>query len=96
LPGDTELAGHLGLGAAGGKQRTGLHADAFERLAVTQTPGVAAIGGWSHAAMLPVQAPVLSPEPAKLFYWADSPGRRNSAREHSYLVITRDVFSLTA
>src|SRR6266540_3126287 len=27
---------------------------------------------------------------------ADSTGRRNSAREHSYLVITRDVFSLTA
>jgi hypothetical protein len=27
---------------------------------------------------------------------ADSTDRRNSAREHSYLVITRDVFSLTA
>jgi hypothetical protein len=34
LSGDTELAGDLGLGVAGGKQRPGLHADAFERLAV--------------------------------------------------------------
>jgi hypothetical protein len=56
LPGNTELAGDLGLGVAGGKQRTGLHADAFERLTVAQTPGVAAVGGWSHAAMLPGRA----------------------------------------
>src|SRR5216117_626902 len=34
LPGNTQFAGDLGLGAAGGKQRAGLHADAFERLAV--------------------------------------------------------------
>jgi hypothetical protein len=34
LAGHTELAGDLGLGAAGGEQRPGLHADAFERLAV--------------------------------------------------------------
>ena len=36
LPGDAELAGNLGLGAAGGKQLTGLHADVLERLAVAQ------------------------------------------------------------
>ena len=53
LPGDAEGAGDLGLGAAGGKQRAGLHADVFERLAVTQAPGVAAVSGWSHPAMLP-------------------------------------------
>jgi hypothetical protein len=35
LAGDTEGAGDLGLRAAGGKQRPGLHADVFERLAVT-------------------------------------------------------------
>jgi len=35
LPRDAQLAGDLGLGVAGGKQRAGLHADAFERLAVT-------------------------------------------------------------
>jgi hypothetical protein len=34
LPGDTQLVGDLGLGAAGGKQLAGLHADVFERLAV--------------------------------------------------------------
>src|SRR5512132_824258 len=50
LAGDAELVGDLGLGAAGGKQRAGLHADLFERLAVTQAPGVAAIGGRSHTA----------------------------------------------
>src|SRR6266487_2034326 len=38
---------------AGGKQLAGLHADAFERLAVARTAGVAAVGGWSHTAMLP-------------------------------------------
>src|SRR5512132_1531885 len=58
LPGDAELAGDLGLGAAGGEQRPGLHADGFERLAVTQTAGVAAVGGWSHPATLPA-----SPDP---------------------------------
>src|SRR4029453_11321820 len=52
---DTELVGDLGLGAAGGEQRAGLQTDTFERLAVMQTAGVAAVGGWSHAAMLPGQ-----------------------------------------
>src|SRR6266581_6411072 len=53
LPGDAEGAGDLGLGAAGGEQLAGLHADVFEGLAVAQTAGVAAVGGWSHTAMLP-------------------------------------------
>src|SRR6266567_779169 len=53
LAGHAQLAGDLGLGAAGGKQRAGLHPDVFERLAVTQTAGVASVGGWSHLAMLP-------------------------------------------
>jgi hypothetical protein len=52
---------------AGGKQRASLHADAFERLAVTQTAGVAAVGGWSHTAMLPGQPLIMSPEGANLF-----------------------------
>src|SRR6266498_3643573 len=64
---DPELAGDLGLGVAGGKQRAGLHADAFERLAVTQAAGVAAVGGWSHAAMLPAHPDPVSSELAKLF-----------------------------
>jgi hypothetical protein len=34
LPGHTELAGDLGLGVAGGKQRAGLQAEVLERLAV--------------------------------------------------------------
>jgi hypothetical protein len=55
LAGDAELAGDLGLGVAGGKQRGGLHADVFERLAVTRTAGVASVGGWSHPAKLPGQ-----------------------------------------
>src|SRR5215207_2958736 len=55
LAGDPELAGDLGLGVAGGKQRTGLQTDTFEGLAVAQTAGVAAVGGRSHAAMLPGQ-----------------------------------------
>jgi hypothetical protein len=55
LPGHPEGAGNLRLGAAGGKQLAGLHADAFERLAVTQTTGVAAVGGGSHTATLPGQ-----------------------------------------
>jgi hypothetical protein len=49
------FTGDLGLGAASGKQRPGLHADVFEGLAVAQTAGVAAICGWSHPAMLPGQ-----------------------------------------
>jgi hypothetical protein len=53
LAGDTKLVGDLGLGAAGGEQLTGLQTDLFKRLAVGQTPGVAAVGGWSHLAMLP-------------------------------------------
>jgi hypothetical protein len=40
---------------AGSKQRAGLHADVFERLAVAQAAGVASVGGWSHPAMLPEQ-----------------------------------------
>jgi hypothetical protein len=67
LPGHPEGAGDLGLGVAGGKQRTSLHADAFERLAVAQTTGVAAVGGWSHTAILPGQPPILSSEGANLF-----------------------------
>src|SRR6266542_1295793 len=55
LAGHPEGAGDLGLGVAGGKQRPGLHADAFERLAVAQTAGVAAVGSWSHTAILPAK-----------------------------------------
>jgi predicted enzyme related to lactoylglutathione lyase len=55
LAGHAELAGDLGLGATDGKQLTGLHTDSFERLAVAQAAGVAAVGGWSHTAMLPGQ-----------------------------------------
>jgi hypothetical protein len=55
LPRDTELVGDLGLRAAGGEQLAGLETDTFKGLAVTQTAGVAAVGGWSHAAMLPGQ-----------------------------------------
>src|SRR6266545_530992 len=67
LAGDTKLVGDLGLGAAGGKQRAGLHADVFERLAVTQAPGVAAVGGRSHAAHPARTDPTTSPELANLF-----------------------------
>src|SRR5215211_1463290 len=56
LAGHPELAGDLGLGVAGGKQRPGLQADGFEGLAVAKAPGVAAISGWSHPAMLPGEA----------------------------------------
>src|SRR6266496_3885801 len=55
LPSDAEGAGDLGLGVAGGKQHAGLHADAFECLAVARTAGVASVGGWSHTAILPGQ-----------------------------------------
>src|SRR5262245_55731835 len=55
LAGHAQLVGDLGLGAAGGKQRPGLHADAFERLAVAQAAGVASVGGWSHTAILPAK-----------------------------------------
>ncbi len=57
LPGHTELAGDLGLGAADGKQLAGLHADVFERLTVTQTTGVAAVGGWSLASVGAITSP---------------------------------------
>jgi hypothetical protein len=67
LPGHAEGAGDLGLGVAGGKQLAGLHADTFERLAVAQTAGVAAVGGWSHPAILPGPPPNLSSEPANFF-----------------------------
>ena len=53
LVGHAELAGDLGLGVAGGKQRAALRADAFERLAVAQTAGVSTVGGWSHTGKLP-------------------------------------------
>jgi hypothetical protein len=66
LPGDTELAGNLGLGVAGGEQLTGLHADAFERLTVAQTPGVAAVGGWSHATHAASVRQLMSPERANV------------------------------
>jgi hypothetical protein len=78
LPGDTELAGNLGLGVAGGEQLTGLHADAFERLTVAQAAGVAAVGGWSHTAILPGQPPILSSELANGFRAA----RLKTARLH--------------
>jgi hypothetical protein len=52
---DTELVGDLGLVAVGGEQFAGLQLDTFEGLAVTQTAGVAAVGGWSHAGILPGQ-----------------------------------------
>jgi hypothetical protein len=55
LAGDAELAGDIGLGVTGGKQRPGLHADGFEGLAVARTAGVAAVGGWSRPARLPAQ-----------------------------------------
>jgi hypothetical protein len=55
LAGHPELAGDLGLGVAGGKQRPGLHADSFEDPAVAQAAGVAAVSGWCHPAMLPAQ-----------------------------------------
>jgi hypothetical protein len=55
LPRDTELVADLGLRAAGGEQLAGLETDTFKGLAVAQTAGVAAVGGWSHAAMLPGQ-----------------------------------------
>jgi hypothetical protein len=64
LPGHAEGAGDLGLGVAGGKQRSGLYADALECLAVTRTAGVAAVGVWSHTAMLPGQPLIMSPERA--------------------------------
>src|SRR5512132_1658207 len=56
LLGDPQLTGDLSLGAARVEQRTSLEADPFERLAVTHTPGVATVRGWSHPAMLPGQA----------------------------------------
>jgi hypothetical protein len=50
---------------AGGKQRPGLPADAFERLAVAQTAGVAAVGGWSHTRH-PASKAIMSLERANL------------------------------
>jgi hypothetical protein len=41
--------------------------DAFERLAVAQTAGVASVGGWSHIAILPGQLQIMSPERANFF-----------------------------
>ena len=67
LAGHPDGAGDLGLGVASGKQRPGVHADAFEGLAVAQTASVAAVGGWSHTAMLPAQHLTMSPEEANLF-----------------------------
>src|SRR6266540_4051446 len=85
LAGDTKLVGDLGLGAAGGKQRAGLHADVFERLAVTQAPGVAAVGGRSHAAHPARTDPTTSPELANLFngsLLATVAGRGAAAARH--------------
>jgi hypothetical protein len=42
VPGDAELMGDLGLGAAGSEQLAGVQADTFKHLAVTRTTGVAA------------------------------------------------------
>jgi hypothetical protein len=66
LPRDAQGAGDFGLGAAGSEQLAGLHADVLEHLAVAQTAGVAAVGSWSHTAILPAH-PILTPELAKLF-----------------------------
>src|SRR5215216_1230049 len=85
LAGHAELAGDLGLGAAGSEQRAGLHADLFEGLAVARTAGVAAVGGWSHPAMLPGEAPIMSPERANLFngsLLATVIGRGGAAARH--------------
>jgi hypothetical protein len=79
LAGAAEVAGDLGLGVAGGKQRPGLHADAFEGLAVTQSRGVAAVGGWSHPAMLPGQARQRSPKRAGGRSWSWKKGTCNPA-----------------
>jgi hypothetical protein len=38
LPGDAELMGDLGLGAASSEQLAGVQADAFNRLAVSRGP----------------------------------------------------------
>jgi hypothetical protein len=46
LPSDAELAGDLGLRAAGSEQLAGLQTDSLERLTVAQTTGVAAVGDW--------------------------------------------------
>jgi len=67
LPSDAELAGDLGLRAAGSEQLAGLQTDSLERLTVAQTTGVAAVGDWSHPAMLPGRSLIMSPEGAKLF-----------------------------
>jgi hypothetical protein len=53
--------------STGGEQLTGLHADAFERLTVAQTPGVAAVGGWSHATHAASVRQLMSPERANVF-----------------------------
>jgi len=42
--------------------RAGLRADAFERLAVAQAAGVAAVGSWYHTALAASKAPVMSSE----------------------------------
>src|SRR5215217_6911408 len=83
LAGDAELVGDLGLGAAGGEQLTGLQTDSFKRLAVAQTPGVAAVGGWSHPAMLPGPAKTASLEGANLFK-CRAPPLRGQRRRWAY------------
>src|SRR5206468_4936006 len=91
LAGDPEGAGDLCLGVAGGKQRPGLHADAFERLAVAQTAGVAAVGGWSHPAMLPATPRSCHPkERTSLMEPAQSPGaaRGSLLRRHTARPVT--------
>jgi hypothetical protein len=67
LAGHPQLVGDLGLGVAGGKQRAGLHAGRL------RTPGRRVDRGrcggrrLSHAALLPAQPPILSPEGANFF-----------------------------
>src|SRR5205809_1741440 len=73
LAGDPEGAGDFCLGVASGKQRAGLHADAFERLAVAQTAGVAAVGGWSHTAILPGQPRFCHPKGRTSLSWSRAP-----------------------
>jgi hypothetical protein len=50
-----------------GKQRTGLHADAFERLAVAHAAGVAAVGSRYRTAQAVGKAPIMSSEEASRF-----------------------------
>jgi hypothetical protein len=97
LPGDTELVGDLGLGVAGGKQRPGLHTDAFERLAVAWTAGVAAVGGWSHTRHAARKAPIMSSELANFFKCSLGAARRRpSMAKYAFTWRTADGRDLLA